>query len=94
MIMNGSLFIDQISRNSLHPVLTSRLKKMNFLAFISVFSVFLVAVNASKSLLVTKKVFFDITIGGKKEGRIEIGLFGKTVPKTADNFYKLATHEV
>lgn len=67
---------------------------MNFLAFLSVFTLFVVAVNASKDVLVTKKVFFDITIGGKKAGRIEIGLFGKTVPKTAKNFFELATHEV
>lgn len=36
------------------------------------------------------KVFFDITIGGKPEGRIVIGLFGGTVPKTAKNFKTLA----
>jgi len=42
---------------------------------------------------VTKKVFFDITIGGKDIGRIEIGLFGKTVPKTVENFYQLAQRE-
>ena len=30
---------------------------------------------------VTHKVWFDITIGGEAAGRIEIGLFGKTVPK-------------
>ena len=39
---------------------------------------------------VTKKVFFDITIGGQAAGRIEIGLFGNVVPKTVDNFYQLA----
>nr|UMA82408.1 venom-related protein peptidyl-prolyl isomerase [Conus ebraeus]UMA82683.1 venom-related protein peptidyl-prolyl isomerase [Conus ebraeus] len=39
---------------------------------------------------VTDKVFFDIEIGGEKAGRIVIGLFGKTVPKTAKNFKKLA----
>jgi peptidyl-prolyl cis-trans isomerase B (cyclophilin B) len=72
-----------------------RSRRMNFLAFLSIFTLFLVAASASdKDLLVTKAVFFDITIGGEKAGRIEIGLFGKTVPKTADNFYQLATGEV
>lgn len=36
------------------------------------------------------QVFFDITIGGEPAGRIEIGLFGKTVEKTARNFKELA----
>ena len=39
---------------------------------------------------VTDKVFFDITIGGEKAGRIVFGLFGKTVPKTVKNFKTLA----
>lgn len=34
----------------------------------------------------TKKVFFDVSIGGKDAGRIVIGLFGDTAPKTVDNF--------
>merc|ERR1711872_1174678 len=67
--------------------------KMNSLAFLSLFSLYLSAVYAGKDTLVTKKVFFDITIVGRKEGRIEIGLFGKTVPKTAQNFYELSTGE-
>ena len=32
-------------------------------------------------------------IGGEKIGTIEIGLFGKTVPKTVENFYTLASGE-
>lgn len=40
---------------------------------------------------VTQQVYFDITIGGEDAGRIVIGLFGETVPKTARNFYTIAT---
>jgi len=40
---------------------------------------------------VTDIVYFDITIGGEPTGRIEIGLFGKTVPKTVKNFVELCT---
>ena len=42
---------------------------------------------------ITDKVFFDVTIDGEPAGRIVMGLYGKTVPKTAENFKQLATGE-
>src|SRR6516225_7045679 len=35
------------------------------------------------------RVFFDITIGDKKAGRVEMELFADTCPKTAENFLQL-----
>lgn len=41
---------------------------------------------------VTDKVFFDVKIGGEPVGRMVFELFGKTVPKTVENFKHLALH--
>ena len=43
--------------------------------------------------LITRKVFFDISFGEEFVGKIVIGLFGETVPRTTENFYQLCTHE-
>jgi len=49
--------------------------------------------EAVKGPKITHKVYFDITHGDESLGRVVLGLYGKTVPKTAENFRVLATGE-
>lgn len=49
-----------------------------------------VAASTTQGPEITDKVFFDITIGQEPKRRIVFGLYGKVVPRTVENFKKLA----
>uniref|UniRef100_A0A7S2U3U9 Peptidyl-prolyl cis-trans isomerase n=1 Tax=Lotharella oceanica TaxID=641309 RepID=A0A7S2U3U9_9EUKA len=54
---------------------------------------FLEKENVPADKTITDKCFFDMSIGGEKAGRIVMGLYGKQVPKTVENFRALCTGE-
>ncbi|KAJ5172492.1 hypothetical protein N7492_005085 [Penicillium capsulatum] len=70
-----------------------------FLSLFLVFAVSFALVQAEENKKeargpkITSKVYFDIQHGDETLGRVVLGLYGKTVPETAENFRALATGE-
>jgi len=64
-----------------------------FLVFTVLFAFLAQSAQAARGPKITHKVFFDIQHGDENLGRVVMGLYGNTVPKTAENFRALATGE-
>jgi peptidylprolyl isomerase len=64
--------------------------KITFIVFLISLAVLRAALDSEP---ITHRVAFTIDINGEEKGEIVFGLFGNTVPKTAENFRALCTGE-
>ena len=83
-----------LSSNCKHQSYSVLVKMIFFVLAVCSINALVIHVSADSDTLVTSKVYLDISIGKEPKGRIVIGLFGNTVPKTVKNFKALASHEV
>ena len=77
-----------ISSQSHRVASSSRMNMANLNIFANIFGG-----GGASTATITDTVYFDVTAGGKDLGRIEFGLYGDVVPKTAANFKALCTGE-
>ena len=85
----------QVSQHSYRTItpLRARMFKLAAATVALVAGLALLAPATADLEAITHKVYFDVEIDGVSAGRIVMGLFGDTVPKTVENFRALSTCE-
>jgi len=83
----------KISKQEPHPYKPREVPLVVTLAAVGLVATlsFIPGVAAAKGPKITNVVYFDMTHGGEPIGRITMGLYGGTVPKTVENFRALST---
>jgi len=81
-------------RRLLSKMMASKKVVLAFAVLCTVAVIYVSADDKKNGPKVTDKVWFKLTQGGEELGVVEIGVFGKTVPKTAKNFVELAKKPV
>ena len=88
--LKSSIVISSGRKTEIFTSLATRAKTSSMKPFSLAISALLLSLSGQKVLAdeasplekITSKVFFDVTINDQSAGRIVIGLFGETVPRT------------
>ena len=77
--------------NSFTPTVVARSRSSGSTTEMAMIGGLFQGLFGKKDAEITDTVYFDISIDGTSAGRVEMGLYGSTTPKTSENFKQLCT---